>query len=125
MPGRFSSQPTPHPHRPNTHPTVIATVIHNSDRRRPAPRPDCPQTAHPLILLPRFLRRLFLERQRWGSFAGYHPHNWLVAVGQRSMMNFQVDVRSSTVVVRLLLRPSWRVTRHGRSSLAVPTLAGR
>lgn len=122
---RFRSQPTPHPHRPNTHPTAIATVIHNSDRRRPAPRPDCPQTAHPLILLPRFLRRLFLERQRWGSFAGYHPHNWLVAVGQRSMMNFQVDVRSSTVVVRLLLRPSWRVTRHGRSSLAVPTLAGR
>ncbi len=122
---RFRSQPTPHPHRPNTHPTVIATVIHNSDRRRPAPRPDCPQTAHPLILLPTFLRRLFLERQRWGSFAAYHPHNWLVAVGQRSMMNFQVDVRSSTVVVRLPLRPSWRFTRHGRSWLAVPTLAGR
>jgi hypothetical protein len=62
----FPCTPMLDPQRPNIGHTLVNRVIHSPDTPLAAVRPGCPQTAQPLILVLKSLRRFFFEVQGWG-----------------------------------------------------------
>ena len=73
----FSCTSVLNPQGSNTVRKVIHRVIHNPSPSLAALRRGCPQDAHPLILLLRYLRYFFFENRRWGHQSD-SPHKPLV-----------------------------------------------
>jgi hypothetical protein len=95
--------------------TVTSPVIHKPIAALAAPGRSCPQIAQALILVLRSLHRFFFEEQPWGRRVSQHPRSARPLGLSAFAISFQDGLRSSTVVIRLPLWTSWRVTCHRRS----------
>lgn len=101
---------TPPSPAPNIGCTVTNPVIHKPIAALAARRRTCPQTAQALILVLRSLHRFFFEEQPWGRRVSQHPQSAHPLGLSAFAISFQDGRRSSTVVIRLPLWTSWRMT---------------